>query len=60
MNNTFVIKSEELLVEDLIHRFVCNNKALDQDSGFFMLLVLMIFIIGKTITKFILKRNART
>ena len=60
MNNTLNLKSEELFIEDLIHKFVCNNKTLDQDSGFFMLLVLIVFIIGKTITKLILRRNART
>lgn len=60
MNNTLNLKSEELFIEDLIHKFVCNNKTLDQDSGFFMLLVLILFIIGKSITKFILRRNART
>jgi hypothetical protein len=60
MNNTLNLKSEELFIEDLIHKFICNNKTLDQDSGFFMLLVLIVFIIGKSITKFILRRNART
>ena len=60
MNNTLNLKSEEIIIEDLIHKFVCSNKTLDQDSGFFMLLLLIVFIIGKTITKFILKRNGRT
>ena len=61
MNNnnvTYLLKSDELAVEDIIHKIICSQSLTDKDSGFFMILLLMIFIIGKTVVKTITRRNA--